>query len=83
MTSPPLITSDPERMGGIPCFTGTRVPVTTLFDYLMASDGMDAFLQDFPSVTREHADSVLRAAATQVSSEASNVTRYEHSVHAR
>lgn len=30
------ISSDPEVMGGIPCFSGTRVPVQTLLDYLEA-----------------------------------------------
>ena len=29
-----LIEVDPEKMSGAPCFTGTRVPVTHLFDYL-------------------------------------------------
>jgi uncharacterized protein (DUF433 family) len=29
-----LLEVDPEKMSGVPCFTGTRVPVTHLFDYL-------------------------------------------------
>ena len=40
-------------------FHGTRVPVTHLFDYLEAGDGLDHFLKDFPSVTRDQALGVL------------------------
>lgn len=56
----PLITSTAERLGGTPVFTGTRVPVQTLLDYLEGGD--HDFLMDFPSVTREHAIAVLEAA---------------------
>ena len=54
-----LVDVDPERMSGVPCFTGTRVPVTHLFDYLEAGDSVTEFLRDFPSVTREQALGVL------------------------
>lgn len=55
-----LIEVDPEKMSGTPCFTGTRVPVTHLFDYLEAGDTLDDFLQDFSSVTRDQALGVLK-----------------------
>jgi uncharacterized protein (DUF433 family) len=58
----PLITSTTERLGGTPVFTGTRVPVQALLDYLEGGDSLDDFLMDFPSVTREHAIAVLEAA---------------------
>ncbi len=58
----PLITSSPERLGGTPVFAGTRVPVQTLLDYLEAGDPLDAFLGEFPDVTREHAVAVLELA---------------------
>jgi uncharacterized protein (DUF433 family) len=58
----PLITVDPKRQGGIPVFSGTRVPVQTLFDHLEAGDPLDVFLGDFPNVTREHAVAVLASA---------------------
>ncbi len=58
----PLITSSAERLGGTPVFTGTRVPVQALLDYLEGGDSLDDFLMDFPSVTREHAVAVLEAA---------------------
>lgn len=47
------------KMSGAPCFTGTRVPVTHLFDYLEAGDTLDEFLTDFPTVTREQVLGVL------------------------
>ncbi len=72
----PLIWSDPGRMGGTPCFMGTRVPVKTLFDFIEDGASLDEFLTSFPNVTREHAIAVLElarktaiAAATKVAAE--------------
>ena len=59
MDRPQLIEVDPEKMSGAPCFTGTRVPVTHLFDYLEADDSLDEFLTDFPTVTRQQVLGVL------------------------
>jgi uncharacterized protein (DUF433 family) len=57
-----LITVDPEIHSGTPVFTGTRVPIKTLFDHLEAGDPLEVFLDDFPSVTRQHAVAVLEEA---------------------
>ncbi len=46
------ISRDPEVMGGAPVFSGTRVPVQTLLDYLEAGDSIDEFLAGFPTVSR-------------------------------
>ncbi len=54
--------SDPEVLGGTPVFTGTRVPIKTLIDYLEAGDSLDKFLAHFPSVSREQAISALELA---------------------
>jgi len=54
-----LIEVDPEKMSGTPVFTGTRVPINHLFDYLKAGDTLNTFLADFPTVTREQALGVL------------------------
>ena len=48
----PIISRDPQIMGGAPVFAGTRVPVQTLLDYLEAGDSINDFLEGFPSVTR-------------------------------
>ncbi len=58
----PLITATPERLGGAPVFAGTRVPLKTFFEYLEGGEPLDAFLVDFPNVSREHAIAVLEFA---------------------
>ena len=54
-----LIIRDPEILGGMPVFRGTRVPIQNLLDYLAEGYPLDSFLDDFPAVTREQAVSVL------------------------
>ena len=54
-----LITIDPEILGGVPVFKGTRVPIRTLFQYLENNYSLEEFLECFPSVTREAARQVL------------------------
>ena len=61
-----LISVDPQIQGGVPVFAGTRVPVKNLFDYLEGGDSLDQFLEDFPSVEREVAVSVLEQARKAV-----------------
>lgn len=60
------ITVDPEILGGIPVFTGTRVPVRNLFDYLEAGDSVLQFMENFPDVTREQTVAVLEASKTSI-----------------
>ncbi len=57
-----VIQRSPEILSGTPVFTGTRVPVQTLIDYLEAGDRLDDFLDDFPTVTREQAIEFLNLA---------------------
>lgn len=57
-----VITSDPEVQGGAAVFSGTRVPLKNLIDYLEAGDSLEVFLDDFPSVTREQAVAALELA---------------------
>ena len=54
-----LVEVDPEKMSGTPVFTGTRVPIKHLFDYLEGGDTLEIFLDDFPTVTREQVLGVL------------------------
>jgi len=56
-----LISSDPEIMGGALVFTGTRVPVATLFDYLEAGKSIDDFLEGFRTVHRAQVIELLEA----------------------
>jgi uncharacterized protein (DUF433 family) len=69
----PLITVSPEYLGGEPVFTGTRVPVQALFDYIEGGDPLDEFLIDFPNVSREHAVAVLEMARRAAVTEAAKV----------
>lgn len=57
-----VIHRDPEILGGVPVFVGTRVPVRTLLDYLAAGDTLEEFLDHFPTVTREQAVEALNQA---------------------
>jgi uncharacterized protein (DUF433 family) len=59
MTTQSLIMVDPEVLGGTPVFSGTRVPVATLFDYLEDDYSLEEFLECFPTVNREVATRVL------------------------
>ena len=49
----PVITRNPDVMGGTPVFVGTRVPVQTLLDHMEAGDSIHDFLAGFPTVSRE------------------------------
>ena len=56
-----VVHSDPDILGGVVVFTGTRVPVQSLFDHLKAGDSIDDFLTGFPSVKRDQVVTVLDA----------------------
>jgi uncharacterized protein (DUF433 family) len=56
------VTVDPEVMSGKPVFTGTRVPVDTLINYLLDGNTLDEFLDDFPTVQKKDAVRVLEHA---------------------
>lgn len=57
------IVVDPDIMSGAPVFAGTRVPVRTLFDYLIDGCTVTEFLDNFPTVSREAALALLEYAA--------------------
>ena len=61
-----LIERDPARLGGEPLFRGTRVPIKSLFDHLIAGDTLATFLEDFPGVTSDQARAVLELAAAHL-----------------
>jgi uncharacterized protein (DUF433 family) len=57
-----IVHSDPEILGGIPVFVGTRVPLKSLYDHLEAGDSLDEFLDSCPSVSRAQAVAALEFA---------------------
>lgn len=61
-----IISRNKEILGGTPVFRGTRVPAKALWDYLKAGDTVEDFLEDFPSVDREQALSLIERAQHQV-----------------
>ena len=56
-----VVHSDPEILGGTPVFSGTRVPLQNLIDYLEGGESIEAFLDGFPSVKREQVIAVIEA----------------------
>src|SRR2546427_4443672 len=57
-----VVSQDPQILGGEAVFTGTRVPVKSLFDHLEAGDSIEQFLEGFPSVKREQVIALLEEA---------------------
>jgi uncharacterized protein (DUF433 family) len=60
------VTIHPEIMSGAPVFSGTRVPIQTLFDYLLDGCTLEEFLENFPTVSEKAARSVLAYAGQRV-----------------
>jgi uncharacterized protein (DUF433 family) len=57
-----LVWVDPDRLGGEPCFRGTRVPIQALIDHIEGNATLEEFLEGFPSVTREQAIQLIELA---------------------
>jgi uncharacterized protein (DUF433 family) len=49
-----VVSIDKNILHGTPCFTGTRVPVQTLIDFLETGETVDAFLAVYPYISREN-----------------------------
>ena len=65
--------SEDGRMGGMPVFKGTRVPIKFMFDALRIGDSVEGFLSDYTSVERADALRIL-----EVASELVEVATYEN-----
>ena len=61
--------SDPDILGGTSVFTGTRVPIDTLLVYLRKGKRIEDFCDDFPTVSREQAQTLLKLAEQELLSE--------------
>ena len=64
-----LVVSNPGILGGTPVFRGSRLPVTTLFDYLADGLTLNYFLETFEGVTAEQAKAVLRYGWERIAAE--------------
>jgi uncharacterized protein (DUF433 family) len=69
-TARPVIHTDPDILGGTPVFRGTRVPFQALLDYLEGGHTLDAFLDDFPTVSRALAVQALEQARDRLVADA-------------
>lgn len=65
-----LIVTDSEIMSGIPCFRGTRVPATTLFDNLASGMTVNEILEEWPSLDRDDVLEVLHLVSASVAAPA-------------
>src|SRR3989442_10912133 len=54
-----IVRCDPDVLGGMPVFAGTRVPIQSLFDYLEGGETLDEFLRQSPSVKRDQTIAAL------------------------
>ena len=54
-----IVQLDPDILGGMPVFSGTRVPIKSLFEHLEGGDSIDDFLEGFPSVRRDQVIALL------------------------
>jgi uncharacterized protein (DUF433 family) len=61
-----LIERRKEVLGGTPVFKGTRVPVSTFFEYLETGHSLNDFLEDFPTVSKKQAVQVLERFKNQL-----------------
>ncbi|MCU1242228.1 MAG: hypothetical protein JWO71_2954 [Candidatus Acidoferrum typicum] len=60
------IVKDLDILGGEPAFRGTRVPFKILIEYLEGGDTLDAFLEQYPSVSRELAVAAIEEARSSL-----------------
>ncbi|MGB7413003.1 MAG: DUF433 domain-containing protein [Thermosynechococcaceae cyanobacterium] len=61
-----IVSASSEIMGGTPVFTGTRVPVQTLLDYLKAGESINDFLDGFPTVKKQQVICFLEETGKQL-----------------
>lgn len=65
-----IVNRNPEVVSGALVFSGTRVPVQTLVDYLKSGETLDRFLEGFPTVRREQAEAYLELSLEEVEANA-------------
>ena len=53
------ISVNPDRLGGIPCIKGTRIPASTVSDFAKAGHTVDQIIAEYPDITpRQIADAL-------------------------
>ena len=59
MNNSKFVEHNPKKLGGVPVFQGTRVPIRNLFECLEVGENLDEFLDQYQTVTREQVLGVL------------------------
>jgi uncharacterized protein (DUF433 family) len=60
------ITIEPDRMGGVPCMRGLRIPVATVVGMVAEGMSVDETLADHPDLEAEDIREALQYAAEAV-----------------
>jgi len=60
------ITVDPEKMGGVPCIRGLRIPVATVVEMVAEGMGDEEILRAYPDLEPEDIREALHYAAVAV-----------------
>lgn len=58
------IASDPAILAGKPVIKGTRVPLSSILNFLAAGQSIEVILEAFPSVTKDDVYAVIQFAAS-------------------
>jgi uncharacterized protein (DUF433 family) len=53
------LTSQPDIMGGLVCFAGTRIPVETVWAYAAEGFGVEYILLEYPALDRRDVEAAL------------------------
>lgn len=64
-----MVSRDRDIVSGAPVFVGTRVPISTLFDYLAEGHSLVEYYEDFPGVTPAHVRAMLDLARDTIARE--------------
>jgi len=62
----PRIKIDHRIMGGLPCISGTRIPVAMLVRMVAAGTSMETILAEYPQLTEDDVRDALRFAAANI-----------------
>ena len=62
----PRISHDPDRMGGVPCIRGLRIPVATVIGLVAEGLSVAEVLTAYPDLEAEDIPEALRFAADAV-----------------
>lgn len=60
------ITVEPDKMGGVPCIRGLRIPVATVVGMVAEGMSVDEILADYPDLEAEDVRESLQYAAEAV-----------------